>query len=177
VSNLIVNSRRLDDLQLHETEWQHLFVVYDVWEKEWFKLASCFTDFDTDANNRLVPLPIIIRKQRLDKYLAEYPFLSEQSVDLLNFLAQSIQPFHLVHPTQAVYNGMAGSVGWVFDLDTNQVTVRVAPRLFVSEKKFATDGFFVGLKDKQKFYPDLEERLVIQKKYFEKIKRLVHENH
>jgi len=176
VSNLIVNSRKLDDLQLHETEWQQLFAIYNMWEKEWFKLASCFTDFETDANNRLVPLPITIRKERLDTYLAKYPFLSEQSVHLLNFLAQSIQPFDITHPTQAVYNGMAGSVGWVFNLDTSEVTVRVAPRLFVSEKKFATDGFFVGLKDKQRVYGDIEERLEIQKKYFEKVTKLINEN-
>lgn len=166
-SSLILNTRTLDH-KISDEEKEFLPILYYEWHKWWAMLALCFSELGLDEYNRLeLTLPSPNRREYLQTFIEKFPFFSTQSLTILDFLAENSKPFNPEQLKSSTYAGTAGAIGWVHNHDSNISELRFGPRLLTSSKKMgASDGFYVGFKDKSKFYPLLEERLNVQREIF-----------
>lgn len=142
------------------------------WKTAWKEVAACFTDFGKDEFQRLLPAPSKERMKRVQEFIENHPTLSPSSQEILHYLAENLSAFNQHHVLSALYNSIAGSVGWTIDYDNQTTTLRFAPRTFVSPNKVgATDGMYVAIKHRGTYMEEhqREQYLALQRQLIQSI--------
>lgn len=138
-----------------------LMRLYHAWEVQSQILALNFTWLDQDDHGISVPNDTETNLEMIGHYLDRRSYFTEDSRELLRTLAARIQPFDSERLDHAVYQGPAGSLGWTVNYEQQTTTLRWGPRFLASANKdSATDGFFMGVKDKRFFMEDASEQVL-----------------
>lgn len=119
------------------TEVQHL---YTAMSQEYDEVASIFTDGQRDpATDRFIPRPQGERLAQLDKFLAARTIYSDESVKVLSYMAENIQPARSrnaedpfdMSSTAMIYitRGFAGAMTFNFERDSKEIGFDFFPRV------------------------------------------------
>lgn len=163
--SIIISQRDMEqgDSIISPDDLKKIDALMNKWKAVRNELASCYTDFTKDEDGRLVPLHPQARVRNVEGFIKDNPDLSKNSQDVLMFLATNIKPFDSTNKLNALYNSIAGSVGWTVDYETRTVSLRFAPRSFASsEKTGATDGLYTVLKNRDHYIEGDERDKFIQ---------------
>ncbi len=103
-----------------------------VWGQHWDRFAACLTDFNTGSNGRYIPRAQHERVSAMENLLGnEYPYLGDGSQRLLLSLAYNLQNSGN-NPWKWIYNGVNGTIGYVYDYTEGKRQLVFSPRLFTS---------------------------------------------
>lgn len=122
--------------------------LMSLWKEKWHQLASCFTNFSPDQNDRHIPLLKAQRLDNIEQYIADNPFLSNKSQIILRWLADSLQLADFTSERRKMshfFKDIAGSWGVIADMETKERRFIFSPRTWVmSQRGGSTDGHLIN---------------------------------
>lgn len=139
---------------------QEIKLITDVmqyWKKTWKEVASCFTDFSLDENNRYVLLLKDQRQKLVEKLINDNDFLSNESQGVLKWLVAHLKPSdfsNYVRKLSTLYKGVAGSWNINIDLLEKKKKLILAPRIIATSQKAGSSGGFLVNMDKSQYLPN-----------------------